>query len=122
VTSTPSPAAITETTIAAWKPSSNACGDPSEPPAALFTAVATARTIAPPTWKDELTSPLAKPCSWGATPFVPAMFSGPYERAKPKPARMNVGSIAGRYRESSPIGTNSAYAAAAERKPTVTSR
>ena len=60
---------------------------------ALFTAVTTASTSAPPNWNDVLSSPPASPCSWAATPLVAAMFSGPNARPKPSPARRNVGSI-----------------------------
>src|SRR5262245_26891761 len=43
VTSTPMLAAMTETTTAAWKPSSSACCEPSAPVFAFITAVDTAR-------------------------------------------------------------------------------
>ena len=74
---TPSAAATSDTTIAAWKPSRSASGVRPLPALALFAAVTTASTSAPPNWNEVFSSPPASPCSWGAMPFVAAMLSGP---------------------------------------------
>jgi hypothetical protein len=51
--------------VAAWNPSSSACGDPPGPVAALLTVVTTASTTAPPNWNDVVTRPASEPLFFG---------------------------------------------------------